>query len=322
MRILCLHGNGMNGTLLGVQTAAFRRLLGDGHEYTFLDGQLESDCVIGLEKVSKGPYYRWNIGLASSEILAAHEYIRTVIEEEGPFDGVMGFSQGSALAASMLLQHEIDHPKSPPPFRFAIFFSCFLVVSPDAKFAQKYYEIGEKDHVDAALEGLHASAPSSDASGKPGDGKGDKKKKEVKGPTHKVELVRSSKRAALVTEIVDAVASSARTGTSFHGKVGTDLPEDEREGLDGFPRVFHPVIMSERIEIPTVHIVGRNDPYMKQTDIAKRLWEKKSMRYVEHSGAHDTPRLEMDVKAAVAAAQWAMQQAELSPKRHFHFHRK
>jgi hypothetical protein len=47
MKILCLHGNGMSGAFFEMQTLAFRKLLGDEHEYVFLDGQLESDCVLG-----------------------------------------------------------------------------------------------------------------------------------------------------------------------------------------------------------------------------------------------------------------------------------
>jgi hypothetical protein len=59
MKILCLHGNNMSGALLAVQTNTFRRLLGgDEHEYVFLDGEIESTCVIGnlsSEKVTKYP---------------------------------------------------------------------------------------------------------------------------------------------------------------------------------------------------------------------------------------------------------------------------
>jgi hypothetical protein len=272
-----------------------------------------------LEKVSQGPYFRWNVELTSAEIDEAEKYIHAVISDEGPFDGVMGFSQGSSLLASILLKHEIEHPKQAPPFRFAILFSCFLVISSDPTFAQKYYEIGEKDHIDSALEGLQVGNSSQDTDSTIGsEVKEEKKgKKEVKAPTHKAELISRSKRAALVEEIVDAVASSARTGAKFHSKVG-HVPTDASGGLDAFPRVYHPAIMSERIQIPTVHIVGRNDPFLKQTAIAKKLWEKKRMRYVEHSGGHDTPRTELDVKAAVAGARWAIQQSEMSQSR-WHF---
>jgi hypothetical protein len=47
MKILCLHGNNTSGAIFAVQSLAFRKLLGDDHEYVFLDGELESDCVIG-----------------------------------------------------------------------------------------------------------------------------------------------------------------------------------------------------------------------------------------------------------------------------------
>lgn len=37
----------MSGAFFEMQTLTFRKLLGDEHEYVFLDGQLESDCVLG-----------------------------------------------------------------------------------------------------------------------------------------------------------------------------------------------------------------------------------------------------------------------------------
>ena len=37
-------------------------------------------------------------------------YIEEIIEEEGPFDGVVGFSQGAALAASIMLEHAKTNP--------------------------------------------------------------------------------------------------------------------------------------------------------------------------------------------------------------------
>jgi hypothetical protein len=277
---------------------------------------LTSIAHAGLENLSQGPYFRWNVELTSAEIEEAESYIHAVISDEGPFDGVMGFSQGSSLLASILLKHEIEHPKEAPPFRFAILFSCFLVISSDPTFAQKYYEIGEKEHIETVLAGLQVGDSPRDIDGTIGnDVKEEQKgKKEVKAPTHKVELISRSKRAALVGEIVDAVASSARTSARFHSEV-SHVPTDTNGGLESFPRVYHPAIMSERIQIPTVHIVGRNDPFLKQTVIAKKLWEKKRMRYVEHSGGHDTPRTEFDVRAAVAGARWAIQQSEIFQSR-------
>jgi hypothetical protein len=47
----------MSGALFNVQTAAFRRLLGDGHEYTFLDGLLDSSCVLGRSRIPDPPSF-------------------------------------------------------------------------------------------------------------------------------------------------------------------------------------------------------------------------------------------------------------------------
>ena len=45
------------------------------------------------------------------------------MEEEGPFDGIIGFSQGAALAATYLLRFSQEKPHEPLPFKCAIFFS-------------------------------------------------------------------------------------------------------------------------------------------------------------------------------------------------------
>jgi len=42
---------------------------------------------------------------AKEQIGVAQEYIMDVIEDEGPFYGVIGFSQGAALASSLMLEH-------------------------------------------------------------------------------------------------------------------------------------------------------------------------------------------------------------------------
>lgn len=42
-------------------------------------------------------------------LVEAYEYIYSIIEEDGPFDGVMGFSQGAALASSLIIRHTRTH---------------------------------------------------------------------------------------------------------------------------------------------------------------------------------------------------------------------
>jgi pimeloyl-ACP methyl ester carboxylesterase len=42
-----------------------------------------------------------------------------IIEKQGPFDGIMGFSQGAALACSLLVNHAATHDV--PLFKAAVF---------------------------------------------------------------------------------------------------------------------------------------------------------------------------------------------------------
>lgn len=48
-----------------------------------------------------------------------------VLQEDGPFTGILGFSQGATVAAAFLLQHAKSHPYDLPSslFQYAIFFA-------------------------------------------------------------------------------------------------------------------------------------------------------------------------------------------------------
>ena len=66
-------------------------------------------------------YFAYYDPTEPSSILQAVEDLAAYVSAEGPFDGVMGFSQGAALAA-MLLRRE----STAEPFRFAIFLCAGL----------------------------------------------------------------------------------------------------------------------------------------------------------------------------------------------------
>ena len=62
------------------------------------------------------------------------------VTEEGPFDGVMAFSQGAGLAASLivhLLQQEVDEARLHPAFGCAIFFSGGIPEDPRTLFSDE-----------------------------------------------------------------------------------------------------------------------------------------------------------------------------------------
>ncbi|KAJ0424607.1 serine hydrolase FSH [Aspergillus carlsbadensis] len=150
MRFLCLHGLGTNSDVLKAQTAALRYRLGhDTHEFDFIDGSILWPPTRGIAELFSSEadsavdcYSYFNE--SASSILAAVEDLAAYVITNGPFDGVIGFSQGAVLAATLLIavqpspettmqsadaDTESELPdalralqsRGEPPFRFAVF---------------------------------------------------------------------------------------------------------------------------------------------------------------------------------------------------------
>lgn len=58
-----------------------------------------------------------------SSIKTAIAQLANYIALEGPFDGILGYSHGAALAATFLIQHSRQYPNAPLPFKCAVFIS-------------------------------------------------------------------------------------------------------------------------------------------------------------------------------------------------------
>jgi len=101
-------------------------------ELHFIDGLIETECQEDMTGMFRGPYYTW-FSMSSDNKLVDYEsakqaldFVQDIIVEDGPFDGILGFSQGAALALALLLRYATDHPLDPAYAicKFAIFFSC------------------------------------------------------------------------------------------------------------------------------------------------------------------------------------------------------
>ncbi|PNS14518.1 Dihydrofolate reductase [Sphaceloma murrayae] len=107
------------GTSAEIFQAQLSRVLpvlqGQGHEFVFVDGLQEY-----IKLVYPPPYLAYYPIARPDLVREAQAYMREVIEDEGPFDGVMGFSQGAALAASLVLEHAKYSPLT-TLFKFAVF---------------------------------------------------------------------------------------------------------------------------------------------------------------------------------------------------------
>ena len=93
-----------------------------------MDAPYPSAAAAGIDLFYSPPYYSfYDPDLGS--IKEAHKWLLAYIDKHGPYDGVMCFSQGCALASSLLLYHQKFHPEDPPPFKIAMFI-CGGVVLP------------------------------------------------------------------------------------------------------------------------------------------------------------------------------------------------
>ena len=101
--------------------------------FHFVDGELESATPgPGIGNTYESPYYsyhNWPRSLDPADdrsLSEAYDFLYDVIDEEGPFDAILGFSQGATLAYGFLAQHARNHPYESPTslFRCAIFFGA------------------------------------------------------------------------------------------------------------------------------------------------------------------------------------------------------
>ncbi|KAK6837788.1 hypothetical protein RU639_001167 [Aspergillus parasiticus] len=123
MRFLCLHGIGSNSQTFEQQTAAIRYELGTQHTYDFVEGALPWESSIkNVTKTDEATFTFCDPEQPQSCRQAARD-IEGYIKEEGPFDGIIGFSLGATMALSWLVNWYQANGSDVAPFKVAVFFS-------------------------------------------------------------------------------------------------------------------------------------------------------------------------------------------------------
>ncbi|MCJ1367137.1 hypothetical protein MMC16_006269 [Acarospora aff. strigata] len=122
-RILCLHGGGTSAEIFRIQTCKLQRALQQHFQFVFIDAPHASTPGPGVLPVFEGfdPYFRWVTWWKNEndytreerelEEKAVIETLDSVLaqqdNDEAPFVGVMGFSQGARVAAGLLLREQM-----------------------------------------------------------------------------------------------------------------------------------------------------------------------------------------------------------------------
>ncbi|GAA5996963.1 alpha/beta hydrolase [Rhodotorula paludigena] len=152
-RVLALHGFAQNARVLEGKMKQAQRVFGDKVELVFVNApnillrptfaaEGSENEVTPLEDEPRSFWHAVsNDGFSDPrELDRTLEYLRDVLETQGPFDGIFGFSQGAATSAILcaLVARPWLHPAfsapsavpgaawPPTPFKFAIFCSGYL----------------------------------------------------------------------------------------------------------------------------------------------------------------------------------------------------
>ncbi|KAI1756767.1 serine hydrolase FSH [Xylaria castorea] len=286
MKILALHGLGSSASMLKEQIAPFIRDLGPSYQFTFLDGAVTCRRGPGVPHWASGPFYSYATGFSPPEVRDALTRLDEFVKEKGPFDGVLGFSLGSALAMAYMLDQQSR--LSPCPFSFAILFSPIFIASPDGSYCEDLVRrMMDDDH-----EPFRSAFPDGDF-------------------------------VPLLDVGVDASAAAKRTFAvylqtvlSMHSMVGMVLPNTQLDFFDkgkieAIPRLLHPLLSKDRIRVPTVFVTGEKDTpsIAEQSRVAKGLCTPSLVHVHTHGGGHDIPFKRSDVKVIVSSIEVASEES-------------
>ncbi|GLE05877.1 hypothetical protein PINS_up015058 [Pythium insidiosum] len=154
LRVLCLHGYRQNGEKLRGRISAFRRTFKSYVEFVCVDAPIEvpyeptsdrtEQTEAGESQEDPRQFSWWDYHIDDttgahtySKVNESIAYLERICKEQGPFDGVFGFSQGGMMA-SLLFQLQQTKPNEVPfGFRFGIFVSAASPRDPSYDFTQE-----------------------------------------------------------------------------------------------------------------------------------------------------------------------------------------
>ncbi|KAK3398470.1 serine hydrolase-domain-containing protein [Sordaria brevicollis] len=278
-RVLALHGYGTSGEIFRSQTAAFRlKLPKQSYHFHFPNAPLPSAPTVGVDSIwNQTPkFYAWWPAQTSntSEIRASHDVLEEILHKEGPFDILMGFSQGCSLIMSYILyryqEHLLERPKGEKfelPFK-GVMFICggpSLPVLQDlgVDVTDKAWKVND---VTAGLlhkrtERLKFKADNPDTI-KKGEGLWDD-----------------------VSDLVHDVTTDPKKKKGIK-----QLDETDLFGLDFHDERMRRVVGDLGELVPTVHVFGIKDPRWPASVQLVRMFEGGMNERFDHGGGHELPR--------------------------------
>ncbi|KAH8872117.1 Esterase OVCA2 [Schistosoma japonicum] len=133
LKVLCLHGYRQNSDVFREKTGGFRKLLKKFCEFDFISAPNVTDHASNghawwfSKPMDFSAQENSDYDSGFRESLA---FVKKYIEEEGPFDGAIGFSQGAAflLMLQIIMEHKLYDfsDNSQDPIKFTILVAPFI----------------------------------------------------------------------------------------------------------------------------------------------------------------------------------------------------
>ena len=141
-KVLCLHGWRTSGKILSMQTAAMQ--FHTPIEYYFIDAPFPADGPPDMGIQTYYPnraYFEWHKKRLDNSpppyegLHFSTEMLIQYLKSNGPFDGILGFSQGAAMVARLSYLQCANHPsfENSALFKFAILIGGIAPMDIDSK---------------------------------------------------------------------------------------------------------------------------------------------------------------------------------------------
>ncbi|KAJ5757118.1 uncharacterized protein N7511_007300 [Penicillium nucicola] len=277
MKVLCLHGYGTNPEVMQYQLSGLKKQADVSWEFHYLSGEVTCPPAPGIETIFPAPYFCYARNFDPESIGASYALLEKTIIEHGPFDGVLGFSQGAAIIAGYLIEYAITEPDEPLPFQFMVLFSPTIPLSDNSDYLQELF--GSLDPKDEAR--IHSSEDD------------------------QIAQLSEPARSAISTlvNLLDSTVSITREPRSFY----LDHP------LSKIPCVLHPELCTARLPIPALHIRGKNDfsAIQDTSMLIQSFCNSGKQRVLEHTVGHDIPREGSELRQILTAMEWVVTQSQL-----------
>lgn len=103
-----------------------RELMRGGADYSHISPQSDSDSSEDGSFYSNSPH-------SNESAQDALNHIYQIMEKDGPFDGIIGYSEGATVAATLLLheQRRFETLGIPTMFKCALFFAGWPPMTPE-----------------------------------------------------------------------------------------------------------------------------------------------------------------------------------------------